>query len=357
MELNTVYSGKDLNEYLKKNDIYLIKLTNIEEIHNGFIYKDGWNILEEKFNSTGKCNKGGLYVCEEKYILYWKTILNTVRYVRSVFIPDDALIYVENNKYKCDKLYLGSRIDIKDFYFKSTKIKFYMFNPFLIQYYKNQTKEISIAIVKQYGIILEFIRKQSEEICVEAVKQNGFALEFVKEQTHIICLEAVKQNGNVLKYVIKQTYDICLEAIKQNAYSIEYLNYFDIDIENKKELYLEAVKRNGLVVKYVKIPTFEIYLEAVKQNGFALEYIFEQTNEICLEAVKQDGLAVVFVNNQTNKICLEAIKQNSGALKYVIFKTNEMYNESQIQKKIKYDIFETVHKKYKIDMYLAKKKY
>ena len=49
------------------------------------------------------------------------------------------------------------------------------------------------------------------------------ALQYVKEQTHEICLEAVKQYGFALQYVDTetQTLEICSEAVKQNKKSMK----------------------------------------------------------------------------------------------------------------------------------------
>ena len=91
-----------------------------------------------------------------------------------------------------------------------------------IMYIRNQTPEICLEAVKQYGWALQFVKEQTPEICLEAVKQNGLILQYVKEQTEKICLESVKQDGMALQYVKEQTEKICLEAVKQDGKAKEF---------------------------------------------------------------------------------------------------------------------------------------
>ena len=48
---------------------------------------------------------------------------------------------------------------------------------------------------------LRYVKEQTLEICLAAVQQWGWALRFVKDQTLEICLAAVQQNGRALRYV------------------------------------------------------------------------------------------------------------------------------------------------------------
>jgi len=68
----------------------------------------------------------------------------------------------------------------------------------------NDEKEY-LTTVRRNSNMLQFVKNQTDEICLEAVKQYGWALQFVKKQTDEICLEAVKQNGNALQFVKNPT--------------------------------------------------------------------------------------------------------------------------------------------------------
>jgi hypothetical protein len=43
-------------------------------------------------------------------------------------------------------------------------------------------RNIDMKGVKQNGFLLEYVKEQNKEICMFAVKQNGLLLQFVKEQ-------------------------------------------------------------------------------------------------------------------------------------------------------------------------------
>jgi len=261
----TVVSGKKFNKIYK--DIKMYKFLNDDMIHNNFEYQLGLNIDTEDFNPTDTCSKGGLYFCEEsKCHLYWD---NFGKYLGYVEIPNDAHIYIEDDKFKADKIILKK-----------------------IEPFDNVNNEFWYKIIKYDGLALEYVKEQSEELCLKAVMKNGHTLLFVKEQTEKICLEAVKQDGFSLKYVREQTPKICWEAVKQNGHALSYVR------EQTEEICLEAVKKNGFALQYVKTQTPNICLEAVKKNGLALQFVKIQTNEICSEAVKQNDKALYYVNNE-----------------------------------------------------------
>ena len=266
---HTVLIGKRFNDlYTHK----LVKLTNGLENHNGYQFQTGLNVDSIPFNPKGECRAGGIYFCSfEKLPLWLDYDIKPMIYARLVTIPHDALVWVELDKFKADRLILGQRQKICD-----------------LEEWKDSS--YCLEAVKQNGQVLEYVIQQTEELCLLAVKTNALALQYVKEQTEELCLKAVQQDGSALVYVIKQTMELCLEAVKQD----------------------------GIALEYVKEQTPNICLAAVKQNGFALTYVTQQTPELCLIAVKQNGCALMFVRNQTDKICLAAITQNSSAVQYVV---------------------------------------
>ena len=60
-------TGSQFNELYK--DQKFVKLTNENECHNNFQYKDGLNVDTIKFNPTGLCQPGGLYFYHAGMIL------------------------------------------------------------------------------------------------------------------------------------------------------------------------------------------------------------------------------------------------------------------------------------------------
>ena len=219
--VNTTYTGSEFNNLTK--DKHFVRLTIEDENHNGFQYKTGLNIDTLPFNPIGNCTPGGLYFCEMKYFPIFLEYNDKIcKKIRSVQIPDDSLVYIEDNKYKTDKFILG---EAKEIY---------------------TDLNLCLEAVKYNGLVLHHIKEQTLEICLEAVKQNGYALQFVKEQTPEICMEAVKKNGIALQFVKEQTPEICIEAVKQNGYALQYVK------EQTPEICMEAVKNNGICITICK---------------------------------------------------------------------------------------------------------
>ena len=278
------YSGKEFNQWAELNGKVFVKILNKAEIHFDFHYFDGENIDIIEFNPTGSCQAGGLYFCEFQNFFFfnnWESY-----YMRQVIVPDDALVYVDNHKFKANKIHLDKRYTIEQ-------------HP-LWKYRKDDVKRL-IKFMPYYFTIIE---EQTPEIILEAVKQNGLDLEYVINQTFELCLEAVKQNGMALQYVKLQTQELCMEAVKQNGMALQYVKL------QTQELSMEAVKQNGYAIQYIKKQTDELCLEAVRKNGLALKFIEKQTEELAWIAIKNDCHSFKYIENQTVEMCLYAISKN-----------------------------------------------
>ena len=217
MDKFKVYTGLEFN---KLNNKRLVKLLNKKCFHNNFKYKFGLNIDIIKFNPKGECSSGGLYFIDidnwKSWIYYgWDYIMY---YICDIIIPDDALVYIENKKYKTNKFFIKN---IKNIYKNENIYKCFR----NLTNFKSvrQTPEMCSYIINRFPHQLEFVKNQTEKICLAAVKKNGYALQYVKKQTEKICLSAVKQQGLALKYVKKQNNKICLAAVKQNNYSMQFV--------------------------------------------------------------------------------------------------------------------------------------
>jgi phage regulator Rha-like protein len=228
-----------------------VKLTNKTEIHNGFQFKTGLNVDTVEFDPTGECKEGGIYFCQYNKISIWIQYNETlcINY-RIVTIPDDALVYIERDKYKANKMILSEKKDIRSDERICKTLYTRGINP--IYGVIDQTEGICKMAVTENAMALKYIGKQTEEICKIAVAQYGLTICYVKEQTEEICKIAVAQHGEALRYVKNQTDEIC------------------------------------------KI--------AVARNGYTLVYVKDQTDEICKLAVTQDAYALVYVKNQTDEI-------------------------------------------------------
>ncbi|AVL94466.1 ankyrin repeat protein [Moumouvirus australiensis] len=94
------------------------KITNENECHYGFQYKDGLNILEGEFNNNPKdiCVPGRLYFSDSKNICGF---LDFGIYLREVYLPTDnpklqMIKDPEGDKYGANMIILGKRRDLRD---------------------------------------------------------------------------------------------------------------------------------------------------------------------------------------------------------------------------------------------------
>ena len=159
--------------------------------HHGFEYKEGLNIDSVKFNPIGECSAGGLYFTYLNEAHLYFHFGNKFSYVT---IPDEALVYIEKNKFKANMLILTNILHLSELFLQNVQ---------LCEYF-----------VKQKGLALKYVNEQTEEICKLAVQKDGLALQFVNNQTEEICKLAVQQNGRALQFVNNQTEEICELAIQ-----------------------------------------------------------------------------------------------------------------------------------------------
>lgn len=104
----TEYTGATITRLLDGEP--LIKFTNEEEKHNGFQFVTGENRDTVEFRPYNFCTKGGLYFCKKSDADRWMFYnCRLMHYFRRVTLPDDARVYVEDNKMKADKFILGER--------------------------------------------------------------------------------------------------------------------------------------------------------------------------------------------------------------------------------------------------------
>jgi hypothetical protein len=109
LELYGIYTGKEFNELTQGKKF--VKITVANDIHRDFKYKTGENELpyNEPFNPEGQCSGGGFYFFEDQNVYSHVKFYFEDLYYRNVVVPDDTLIYVENNKYKINKFELSDK--------------------------------------------------------------------------------------------------------------------------------------------------------------------------------------------------------------------------------------------------------
>src|SRR5579872_4720412 len=105
MYLFKVLTGKEFNTLFP--NVEFVKLTNAKEKHNDFEFKDGLNTDTIVFNPNESCMPGGLYFTLKELAYRWiRYSTKFMKYMRKVTIPDDASVYIEDEKFKADKFIL-----------------------------------------------------------------------------------------------------------------------------------------------------------------------------------------------------------------------------------------------------------
>ena len=115
------------------------KVTNEQECHNGYRYKDGLNILEEKFNDNpnASCVAGGFYFTDYEHL---PRFFEYGTWIREVTIPTDARVVKdpEGDKWRTDKIILGNRYHINndfDKWFDKEKFNWIRYSGYLAEYF------------------------------------------------------------------------------------------------------------------------------------------------------------------------------------------------------------------------------
>ena len=105
MEIHTVLTGAEFNTL--HADKKFVKVLNNTLCHYSFTYTEGLNVDTQPFNPSSTCSKGGLYFCEEEHLPLYLFSYGSI--YATVSIPEDALVYKEDTKYKANQLILHNK--------------------------------------------------------------------------------------------------------------------------------------------------------------------------------------------------------------------------------------------------------
>ena len=183
MEIHTVLTGAEFNTL--HADKKFVKVLNNTFCHYSFTYTEGLNVDTQPFNPSSTCSKGGLYFCEEEHLPLYLFSYGSI--YATVSIPEDALVYKEDTKYKANQLILHNIQPISE-----------------LPLWLDAT--VTKKIVQQNGRVIQFVKEPSEELQRLAVQQNGFAIKYIKELSEEVQRLAVQQNGNAIEYIKEPFY-------------------------------------------------------------------------------------------------------------------------------------------------------
>jgi hypothetical protein len=192
------------------------KITNETENHYGYQYKDGLNVLEEPFDETLKCGKGGLYFTTSEFIHLFHDYGYNLRIVE---LPNDEnfKMVAFKDKFKANMIILKEKYDLKNLNIEDVKK--------LLKLDKNLSRLfILYACILGNIQILEFFKNSEYEF-----KYDKCAINFESLNGHIKVLEWFKNSGYEFKYgahiinLASEKVNIqVLEWFKNSGYKFKY---------------------------------------------------------------------------------------------------------------------------------------
>lgn len=240
------------------------KITNLKENHHGFQYKEGLNVLEEKFNNdpTASCVSGGFYFTTKEHIheFYMFGI-----YLRIVELPTNdpefkMVMDAGGDKWRANKIIFKERYSLGDqeiykkFGIEFPDITFCIDNGFI-----DLTKHIiSGESGEQFMITSYIFSTASEPFCEELTK---YLVDNNKININYALIKAVKREYvNLVKYLIDKGADIhvdeetpLINAVTNNDLEVvECLvnNGADVCAKNNLPIKIAAKNSNEAMVKY-----------------------------------------------------------------------------------------------------------
>ena len=352
MMLCKTLTGKEFNEFI--GDEPMIKFTTESEVHNGLQYETGLNVDIRTFYSTSQCGHG-IYFTSLYYFHIWLCYGSTqcVQF-RYVTIPEDAKVYIEDYKYKANKVvlsephkfneltqlwtdprYLYSYQGSQPLFFANYKYimsdNYFNMPPEYFRYvlhnhsddirFMNLVPEkflgdkdfrMQLYIVKPSTYVKMPLRFRSTEEAIYVLKRSPTVFrdlsdaEKDKEPIYSVALSCDPLNISYIKHE-RQTPDMCTFVFEKDKKTFKYLAYHTPD------MFESVITDDPLNLQYIKNneQTEDLIMLAVQKNGIALQYADYQTYAIAYEAVKQTGKAYEFV---ASKRPLTIIKHQYGTI-------------------------------------------
>ena len=222
------------------------KITNSEEIHNGFVYTDGLNVLLEPFNNdpNESCVAGGFYFTTLEYInKFYSYGVN----LREVFLPTDDPEFKmikdpQGDKWRANKIILGK--------------KYSLYDPKTYELGLDMTRNNKIIdLASKHGNIefLEWWKKSALEL-----KYSIDSMDLASRNGHVNVLEWWHKSGLELKYstdtmdsASRNGHVNVLEWWHKSGLELKYFNLaIDLASSNRHVNVLEWWHKSGLELKY-----------------------------------------------------------------------------------------------------------
>ena len=224
-------SGEMFNLFLNQNNMGLIKFFNTDEIHRDYSYMGGLNKDPNPFTPEGEGRKGGFYFfieqeMNERSFCY---IHFKISHLRSIIIPNNAQVYIEDGKCKADKIILGERIEPLEYPgFQEMCNSAVQRDSLCLGFVPDilKTREMCDSVVEKYPWCLEFVPEKFKhrEMCDSAVGEDPNSLEFVPEKFkhREMCESAVEKYPWCLEFVPDnlKTREMCNNTVNRDIRSV-----------------------------------------------------------------------------------------------------------------------------------------
>uniref|UniRef100_A0A6C0EAE2 DUF4116 domain-containing protein n=1 Tax=viral metagenome TaxID=1070528 RepID=A0A6C0EAE2_9ZZZZ len=354
---NNVYSGKKFNELTKGKKFY--KLTNEYDTHFSFKYKNGLNIDTNKFNPANTCSSGGLYFTDSSNVSYWYDRFNyEYKYIREVTVPNDALVYVEDLKYKADKIVVsGKSLIEKSDIWKNNDFINSLTHKMIEEYFpklKHQNKNLVKKVLHMIPEYIDFVKNRTVEYCRISLEKYGDAIKYIKNPTDDDYIKIIQRDISFLKYIKNPSAKVLEYVVRNYEDALNFIPNPSIDliklsleefpsaikfVKQTDEICNIAIKNDPSVIRYIKNKTYDHYKLAIEMCDkyhsilveedpclveeileyypSLLEYVKHQSDEACTIAIKKDPSTIRFVHSQTPELCNLAISLDVNCSKYI----------------------------------------
>ena len=243
------------------------KITNAEENHHGFQYKDGLNVLIEKFNENPEdhCCAGGLYFTDAKNIFKF---MEYGIYLREITLPvenPDFKMVREKNKYRANMIILGKRYELANV--ETIKM--------LIEAGAENDCALRCSAEKGYLEVVKYLIEKGSDIHAE----NDYALRYSAMNGHLEVVKYLIEVGADIHALID--YALTLSANNGHLEVVKYLIEAGADVHANHDLALRWSANNGHleVVKYLIEKGADLHAD----NDYTLRWSAEEGH---LEVVK-----------------------------------------------------------------------
>ena len=310
------------------------KITNKEEKHYDFQFKDGLNVLEEQFNAES-CDLYGfdcLYCTDIENIVCF---INSGIYLREVYLPfDDPKFRIikrcggDVTYYRVNMMILGKRHDLKD-----------------VATFKMITENKKLSTNTEHNIIQWCLSHGYVDV-LRYMMNNGAKLEFKYALEEVIR----RNHYEMLKYLLTShptdINELMLESIdhihfKDEKCHIETIRVFieaGADLHYKNDTLLITYARDAMptVVKYLVDAGADIHAE----NDYVLNRMVALNHIEMVKYLVELGANVTAENNQVIKTSVA--NNNKNMIEYLLDKGAKITDDKIIDIAIEENDFDII---------------